>query len=139
MEIKGLTDFQKDLLNSSKNIDKEIPKILRKVGSKARTVVARRARRDVKKVTGNYHKSWKRGKTFRGNDGAWTVRVYNSAPHAHLIEDGHRMVDSEGNDLGKFVQGKNVLNTGMKEFDDSKVADEMFEEWLDDLLEQNKL
>lgn len=139
VQITGLTDFQKDLLKTSKAIPKELPKIMRKVGSKARTVVAKRARKDVKKITGNYHKSWKRGKVFIGNDGETVVRVYNASPHAHLIEDGH-IVRNEPNgpEIG-FAPGKRVLEKGMNEFDNSGLSGEMISDWLDELLEQNKL
>lgn len=133
MEIRGLTEFQKDLMAASKKVDKEIPKILRKVGSKGRTLVARRSRAKVNKLTGNYHKKWKRGKAFKGNNGEWVTRVINSSPHAHLIEDGYM------HNSGGFVRGKHVLKDGMAEFDASGVAEEMISDWLDDLLEQNKL
>lgn len=138
MEINGLSEFQKDLLRTSKAVPKEMPKIMRKVGTKARSVVAKRARSDVKKLTGNYHKSWKRGKVFIGNEGAMVVRVYNSSPHAHLIEDGHRQVTKDGQEVG-FVPGKRVLEKGMGEFDSSGVAGDMLSDWVDELLEQNKL
>lgn len=133
MELKGLTEFQESLLRTSKNVEKEIPKILRKVGSKGRTVVAKKARQKVKKLTGNYHKKFKRGKVFKGDNGEWVVRVINSAPHAHLIEDGFM------HENGGFVRGKHVLKDGMAEFEASGVADEMFSDWLDELLESNGL
>lgn len=139
MQLSGLTDLQNDLLRTSKNVQKEMPKIMRKVGSKARTVVAKRARKDVKKLSGNYHKSWKRGKVFVGNDGSFIVRVFNSSPHAHLIEYGYRMVSETGEDLGRFVHGKKVLDKGMQEFEASDVAEEMLSDWLDELLADNKL
>lgn len=133
MEIRGLTEFQQDLLTTSKKVDKEIPKILRKVGSKGRTVVARRARAKVKKLSGNYHKKFKRGKVFKGDNGEHVVRVFNSAFNSHWIEDGFMHED------GGFVRGKHILKDGMAEFDASGVAEEMISDWLDDLLEQNKL
>lgn len=139
MELNGLSELQRDLLKTSRSVPKEMPKIMKKIGSKARTVVAKRARKDVKKKTGNYHKSWKRGKVFIGYDGAITTRVYNASPHAHLIEDGHRMVSADGEDLGVFVHGKRVLDKGMREFDSSGQSTKMLSDWLDDLLEQNKL
>lgn len=139
MQITGLTDFQKDLLKTSKAMPKELPKIMRKVGSKARTTVAKRARKDVKKLTGNYHKSWKRGKVFIGNGGAMVVRVYNASPHAHLIEDGHIVKNEKDGPALGFAPGKRVLEKGMREFDSSGVAGEMIGDWLDELLEQNKL
>lgn len=139
MEIKGLTEFQKDLLITAQvKLPKESVKIMRKIGSKARTQVARKARSEVKKVTGNYHKRWKRGKVFKGQNGEWVVRVINSSPHAHLIEDGHRMITREGKEEG-FVPGKKVLEKGMRDFDGSGQFEDMLSGWLDEMLESGKL
>lgn len=139
METKGLTEFQKDLLAmAQRKLPKESTKIMRKIGSKARTQVARKARSQVNKVTGNYHKKWKRGKVFKGNEGELVVRVINSSPHAHLIENGHRMVTHDGDEIG-FVQGKKVLEKGMKDFDSSGQFESMLSTWLDDLLDGGKL
>lgn len=139
MEISGLTELQRDLLRTSRNAPKLMPQIMRKVGSKARTTVAKRARSDVKKLTGNYHKSWKRGKVFIGQDGAMVVRVYNASPHAHLIEDGHIIKNEKDGPALGFAPGKRVLEKGIREFDSSGVAGEMIADWLDELLEKNKL
>lgn len=134
MEIHGLTEFQRDLLvTANVKIPKESKKILRKIGSKARTQVARTARTSVKRKTGNYHKKWKRGKVFKGNTGGLVVRVINSSPHAHLIENGHRQVTKDGREVG-FVPGKKVLDRGMLEFEASGKVEAMISEWLDDLL-----
>ncbi|WP_078410284.1 HK97 gp10 family phage protein [Priestia abyssalis] len=139
MDTRGLTEFQKDLLTMAQTkLPKESVKIMRKIGSKARTRVARKARSEVKKVTGNYHKRWKRGKVFKGQNGEWVVRVINSSPHAHLIEDGHRMVTHDGKEVG-FVPGKKVLEKGMRDFDDSGQFEDMLSIWLDDMLESGKL
>ncbi|MED3549962.1 HK97 gp10 family phage protein [Cytobacillus praedii] len=138
MRIDGLTQFQKDLLDvAERKLPKEIPKVLRKIGSKARTNVAKKARREVKKRTGNYAKGWKRGKVFKNGRNV-IVRVYNGSPHAHLIEDGHRQVTADGREVG-FVPGKKVLEKSMIEFDNSGQVSEIVGEWLDDLLRKGKL
>ncbi|MGE8080507.1 HK97 gp10 family phage protein [Peribacillus loiseleuriae] len=139
MEIQGLTEFQRDLMEVAQNrLPREMPKIMRKIGSKARTQVARKARSEVKKVTGNYHKKWKRGKVFKGSNGETVVRVINSSPHAHLIEEGHRMVTPGGREVG-FVPGKKVLEKGMRDFESSGQVDTMLSDWLDGLLESGRL
>lgn len=139
MELKGLTDFQKDLLAvAQKKLPKETNKIMRKVGNKARTRVARKARSLVKKKTGTYHKKWKRGKVFKGSRGETVTRVYNSAPHANLIEDGHRLVTKDGREVG-YVKGKKVLDKGIKEFDNSGEFENMLGDWVDDMLRSQKL
>jgi hypothetical protein len=139
MKVKGLTKFQKDLIQIAEvDLPKESKQIMRKIGSKARTQVARKARREVKKKTGNYHKKWKRGKVFKGREGDLVVRVFNSSPHGHLIEDGHRLVTHDGEEIG-FVPGKKVLDKGIREFDSSGKKEEMLVDWLDDLLKGRKL
>lgn len=139
IRMDGLTDFQRDLFDvATKKLPKEAPKLMRKIGTKARTKVAKKARSLVKKKTGKYHKKWKRGKVFVGYQGELVVRVYNSSPHAHLLEDGHRQVTKDGRVVG-FVQGKKPLDKGMREFESSgDVANETVK-WLDDLLKKAKL
>src|SRR5690606_21219686 len=72
----------------------------------------KKAKATVGKVTGNYYRSIKRGKVFVDPaTGQLNVRVYTSsktAPHAHLIENGHRLVDGNGNETG-FVEGKRIF------------------------------
>ncbi|MEH7389651.1 HK97 gp10 family phage protein [Bacillus sp. JJ1474] len=139
MQLNGLSEFQRDLLDvAQKKLPRESPKIMRKIGSKARTQVAKKARQLVKKKTGGYHKKWKRGKVFKGHGGEFVVRVYNASPHAHLLEHGHRMVTKDGREVG-FVQGKKPLEKAMREFDDSGTATEMLSDWLDDLLRSGRL
>ena len=137
MEIRGLTEFQRDLMRTSRKLPKKMPMIMRKIGSKARTHVAKKSRQLIKKDTGLYHKKWKRGKVFT-NNGEIVVRIYNSSPHAHLLEEGHRQVTKDGREIG-FVQGRYPLKKAIREFEASGAVDDMFTEWLDKMLEENKL
>lgn len=140
IQMNGLTDFQRDLFNvATREVPKEAPKLMRKIGSKARSTVAKKSRSLVKKKTGMYHKKLKRGKVFVGYHGELVVRVYNSSPHAHLVEDGHRMVDKEGNETGQFVPGKKPMDKGMREFEASGDVESETIKWLDELLRKNKL
>lgn len=140
IQMNGLTDFQRDLFDvATREVPNEAPKLMRKIGSKARTKVAKKGRSLVKKKSGTYHKKWKRGKVFVGYQGELVVRVINSAPHAHLIEDGHRMVDHEGNETGDFVPGKKVLDKGIREFESSGDVEKETVKWLDELLRKKKL
>lgn len=156
MELEGLTDLQKDLLKiAQRDLPREIPKVMRKVGNKARTEVARYARSRVIDDTGLYNKKWKRGKVFKGrNRDETVVRVINSAPHAHLLEYGHRQVmnphKGKGNGRGVipgkgigrevgFVLGFHNLEKGMKNFEASGKFDDTLSDWLDDLLKAGKL
>ena len=139
LEIKGLSEFQVDLLDVAQvKLPKQSYKIMRKIGSKARTQIVRKARSEVKKDTGFYHSKFKRGKVFKDAEGKIVVRIVNSAPHAHLIEHGHRQVTKDGQEIG-FVPGKKVMEKGMSQFDGSGTFDKMLLEWLDELLESGDL
>lgn len=135
----GLTEFQRDLLAMTpKKVTRESFKIMRKIGSKARTAVAKEARAKVKKRNNVYHKRFKRGKVFKDPNDKIVVRVFNSAPHAHLIEHGHRQVTKDGREVG-FVPGRKVLEHGAENFSNSGQFDDMLSEWLDDLLRSGGL
>lgn len=109
-DFSELDQFSKNLiLKAQKENPKEVEKFLRKEGGKMRTKVRRAARRKTKKKTGNYLNSIDRDRP-RTN---W-IRVYSKAPHALLIEDGHRLI-SHGKEVG-FVLGKHVFRDAEKEF-----------------------
>ena len=85
-------------------------------------------RSDYQRAAGQYHKSIKRGKVYDYN-GAHAVRVYSTAPHAHLIEEGHRMVTHDGREVG-FVPGHHVFETAGREFETQYLVD--VEDFLDE-------
>jgi len=68
---------------------------------------------------------------YQGED--LSIRVYNSSPHAHLIEYGHRIVDKNGIEKG-FKKGEFVLEEVTKEFENSYYND--VENFIDDLLDK---
>ena len=86
--------FARDLEAVGRAYGKSQKKFLRQEGSKLLRKTKARAKALGTK-TGTYKKSIKRGKVYRYN-GADAIRVYSSAPHAHLIEEGHRMVTHDG-------------------------------------------
>lgn len=148
IEMRGLTEFQRDLLDvAERRLPRESKQIMQKVGNEAKKVVTKKARTLVKKSVKRenskrkqnlYHKKFKRGKVFTGDNGETVVRVINSAPHAHLIEHGHRQVTHDGREVG-FVPGKKVLEKGANEFNSSGKFENMLSEWLDKMLEEGKL
>lgn len=134
MEIEGLDKFDRYLLKKAQEIPKEALKIMRMMGNEARKKALQRGKKEVKKLSGNYQRGWKRGKAFKASDGSYKVYVKNLSPHAHLIEKGHRIVDSEGQEHG-FVEGKHILDKSMREFQDNEMV-EILDAWLDNLLDR---
>lgn len=125
-DLRELDALDKDLLKlANSSMPRESKKFIRGEGTKLKRVVVKRAKSDVGKDTGNYIKGIKKGKVYkyRGND-AWSIRVYGSAAHTHLIEYGHRMIGHKPNkkECG-FVQGKHVFENSAKDFESTYVND----------------
>lgn len=86
----------------------ETKKFMQKEGNKLKRQTLKVAGSSaLHKITGNYEKGIKRGKPYTyGSTGAYSIRVYSSANHAHLIEDGHEIyVDAiqQGNIQENFI------------------------------------
>jgi len=133
-DLSELDEFTSEMLDmAEKKMPKEIRKFLREEGTKLRKTTASIARREVKKKTGAYLKGIKRGKVYVYKGDTLSIRVYNSSPHAHLIEDGHRQVTKDGRAVG-FVRGKRVFQKAKKAFETEFTKD--CEHFVDDLLEK---
>lgn len=121
LDMRELINYGRKLRElGDKKMTKELKKHMRKEGTKLKKLTKKEAKK-VKKRTGNYHKSIKRGKIYKKN-GDIAIRVYSSAPHAHLIEDGHRQVTKDGREVG-FVQGKHIFRDSQNQFSNEFEAD----------------
>ena len=101
-DASALAAFAAQLGQSGERLRRQQKPFLRKEANKLRKQTVNGARRLGKK-TGNYLKSIKRGKVYNYR-GSQAIRVYSYAPHAHLIEEGHRMVTHDGREVG-FERG----------------------------------
>jgi hypothetical protein len=107
IDDSDLLAWSEVLKQFERDFPKESKRVMSKVGNEAKKIVKAEIKNSVGTKTGNYLKSIKRGKVFLSDNGEWTVRVFPSykiAPHAHLIEYGHRLVKN-GEELG-YVHGK---------------------------------
>lgn len=113
-------DFDDALRYMLQNTHKESTQIIRRMGQMCRKIIVARAKKEVKSKGGTYHKRWKLGKVWVDN-GEYKIRVFNNAPHAHLIEDGHRIVVGgklgEGGQEVGFVPGKKVIDKANREIE----------------------
>ena len=132
-DIHELTDFEEDLIKlANDKLPRESKKFLRQEGTKLRKNTFKNAKSKVKKDTGNYFKSIKRGKVYNYDD-SLAIRCYSSDPKAHLIEKGHRQVTKAGVEVG-WVDGMNVFEESEKEFESTYYND--IEEFIDEVLEK---
>ena len=133
-----LSQAKKDILRSiSKAYPKEADKFLKDEAKKLLKVTKKVAKKEVGTSKGkkkdwdpnkSYHKKFKVGKKYKYDEDD-CIRVYNSAPHAHLIEYGHRQIargqkrattrqgrKNDSRPVGGFVLGKYVFDESQLEF-----------------------
>ena len=139
-DASDLSDLENQLLRlAAKQYPKEAKSFLRTQGNKAKTRLRNRTKSVTKKKTGNLLRGIDKSAP-KLYEGSFQIRVYNKAPHAHLIEHGHVMAD-------KF--GKPILNEFGQEmwvngrFPAAQTTNELKEIWpgeveqfIDELLEK---
>lgn len=89
---------------AEKEYPEEVKPFLRKEANKTRRTLRDKTKGLTRKKTGNLLKGIKRGNVYKHN-GDFQIRVYNKAPHAHLIEHGH-VYYHRGQKTEKYVPGK---------------------------------
>lgn len=138
LEFEGLTEFQEDLLElAQEKLPREVNKMMAKAGNKLTNYARREARSAVDSVTGNYYKGFKRGKVFKDSEGKTVVRAINKAPHAHLLEYGHRIVRG-GKTVG-YAPGRLIMDAAAKKFEKSGEFEKIISDELDRMLDEEGL
>lgn len=123
LDITELSDFGQEILKTATT---EMPKIaksfLKGEANQLRNKAKKKARKELKEKTGNYIKGFTTGKVYPYGDTEYNIQVKNTAPHAHLIEEGHDMVTHDGRKVG-FVPGKHILENSAIEFESTFAKD----------------
>ena len=138
-DVSELDDFTRDLLSLAKDkLPNESKKFIRTEQGKFRTRVRQKARESVEKKAGNLFGSIDRSQVRVSQTGV-SGSVYIGAPHAHLIEDGHRIVGHEPNkkDTGKKTKAYKIMENAKEEFNPVFVDD--CEQFVDKMLREKGL
>ncbi len=105
MDTRELDELVKNMFRTAQNVyPDEAKSFLKKEGNKGRRLLRAKTKAVTKKKTGNLLKGIRRTGVQK-HDGDFQIRVYNKAPHAHLIEHGH-VLWVNGTKTEKFVPGK---------------------------------
>lgn len=105
MDTRELDDLVKNMFRTAQDVyPDEAKSFLKKEGNKGRRMLRAKTKAVTKKKTGNLLKGIRRTGVQKYN-GDFQIRVYNKAPHAHLIEHGH-VLWVNGTKTEKFVPGK---------------------------------
>jgi len=132
-EIKGLDAFERTLLKTLEvKYPEEVKKKLLELANELKEDVAAKTPlgpgKKAKSKRLRYR--WKVGKVRKKGKELF-IEVRNTAPHAHLVEDGHRIVTPDGVTIG-YVEGKHMLLVSTKQLE--KRLTPNLQAWLNKLL-----
>ena len=136
----GLEEFQHALEKAIQKAPAQAEQTLLEVAKEFKTSAKRKANSELKHVKREGDdKKWaiKRRWGHKQVDdrlGA-TVLVWNSAPHFHLVENGHNLV--RGGRVIGFVPGKHIMEKTRHEYED--IVPERFEKMVEDVLKESGL
>lgn len=160
-DMRELTRYSRRLLNmAQQQFPQETKQFLRKEAGTLNKRTKEKAKREVgkngkgeapKENDKRYLAGFKKGKAYLHEPtNSYAVRVYNSRPHAHLIEYGHeqamagKYIPAAGQKgampgLGKQIKqgrikGKLILRTASEAFEQEFIGDT--EQFIDDMLQK---
>ena len=139
-DLGKLEELNEKLLGLAEDqFPQEAKKFVRRQGTKCETMLKNAYKSKVKKKTGNLLAGVGRGNPHQYGD-SYQIRVYNRAPHAHLIEHGHVMSDKKGNPIRNamgqevWVDGKYIAANTVNAY--KAVYPEEVDKFVDEMLEK---
>lgn len=131
IEIKGLSDYQKQLAAAANEYAATSEKHLRKAGNALKKMAKEKSPDSGTKHRKKIKDSWTgEVEGISGQDLEYKLR--NKAPHYHLVERGHVQTTPSGRVTG-FVSGRHFFETACKDFESSGVADKEVEAFLNEV------
>lgn len=131
LDINGLDTMQKKLNYISTRCPYESEILLTKMGNKFRNSVKKKTPDSGLASKRKLMKSYRVSKV-QGAGKDLYVEFRSTSPHFHLVERGYRIVDKNGRDTGKRVQGKFMVEQTALEY--QKVFPKEVEKMVDNLL-----
>ena len=129
LDTRQLEQLARDLETVADLYPDRAKEFLKNQANKTRNRLRANTKAATTKRTGNLIKGIRRG-SVQVRDGDYQVRVFNKAPHAHLIEHGHvQWVPVKGYGSGhrrkteQFVPGRHPAARTVKEMKQSMAAD----------------
>ncbi len=131
LEIQGLDTLQQKLKYISNRYPYESEVLLTKMGNKFRNSVKKKTPDSGYESKRKLMKSYRVSKV-QGAGKDLYVEFRSTSPHFHLVERGHRIVNKNGRDSGKRVQGKFMVEQTALEY--QKAFPKEVEKMVDNLL-----
>ena len=115
LEIDGLNTMQQKLKYVATHYPYESEILLRKMGNKFRNSVKRRTPDSGLQSKRKLMKSYRVSKV-QGAGKDLYVEFRSTSPHFHLVERGHKVIDKNGRDTGRRVEGKYMVEKTALEY-----------------------
>lgn len=137
-DFHELDEYTKKLLKTATNdFPRETKNFMGRSANRLAKNVKDAYKNKVRQKTGNLVAGVKKGRPYVYGRDEFSVRVKNTAPHAHLIEHGH-VYYHKGKPTNKFVKGKNIVGAEVKKFESNEFG-QMAETFVDLMLNEGKL
>lgn len=133
IDLSELDEYADWVTKMSRNWPKKVKKTMQKSGTELKRRTLRQIRLvNLRTITGNYKAGIQRGKFYQKN-GAYYIRVYSNAPHAHLIEEGHDVI--AGGRKAGFAQGREVFAKAEAAYEEQfhRNCEDLLDEVIDEL------
>lgn len=135
--FEGLEEFERDLERAVRKAPVQAEETLVELAKEFKTSAKKKANAELKHIKrGEKDKKYaikrKWGHKLVDDGVGATVLVWNSAPHFHLVENGHNLV--RGSRTVGFVPGKHIMERTRNEYKD--IVPERFEKMIDDILKE---
>lgn len=138
--FEGLEEFERDLKNAIKKAPAQAEETLIELAKEFKNSAKKKADSELKHIkregdSKKYAIKRRWGHKLVDDGLGATVLVWNSAPHFHLVENGHNLV-RKGRIIG-FVPGKHIMEKTRNDYKD--IVPERFEKMVDDILKESDL
>lgn len=120
-EFRGMEELAADFDRAVQEYPYEAEKALNRTGNKFRRKVIKKTPDSGREHKRKLKKTYKKEIAGIGDNIEW--RFWSTAPHFHLIERGHNIVNKRGETVG-FVPGVHMVESTAQEFE-GIVPDEM--------------
>ena len=132
-DTRELDEFTEEMIRFvSREFPKEAKAFMNREGNDGRRMLRRYTKAVTTKRTGNLLKGINKSQVAKRGD-SFQVRVYNKAPHAHLIERGH-VFYWRGTPTDKYVPGRHPAARTQKSM--KKWFPKDAERWIERLLKE---
>lgn len=134
IQIKGAQELEEKLRRVMERAPDRIDIQLEKMGRKLRKMSKDKTPVSDKEKARHLKDQYKLSQPELIPDGSGhQIKMYNTAPHFHLIEKGHKIVTTSGQVIG-FVNGRFMVEKSVQELEEEVPAE--LEKWLDDLFKE---